>query len=446
METNLGSTAHAALAGDPGDPGPADPGSTGTGPAYLGQTGTGPTDLGPTDLGPADLGPADLGRPDGVALPRIGMVGAWFDPYDRRTWSGIPSNLIAELDRLGVFAGYHDVTPWPRVTRAVFKWLASARRRSGNWPTSPEMRAVASLANAVSRRRLSRRAEAWVVPAGGFGRPVAGRVVTLSEVPPAQLQAIGPARAAAFGMAGLSGRGLAAVVRQQAGLHRHAHACCVASSWAAEGLVRDHGVPPEKVHVVGYGRNVDIPPSPHRRWDPPRFLFVGHDWARKNGDAVVRAFVRLRSEVPDAHLDVVGHHPPLDVAGVTAHGRLGFERPEERDRLERLFGQATCFVMPSWMEPFGIVHVEAGAAGLPSIGTTVGGTATSVGDGGLLVDPGDDGAIHRAMCRLADPSAARTFGRRALARSGSFTWPKVAERILRATDLLPADAPLAGYL
>jgi hypothetical protein len=67
---------------------------------------------------------------------------------------------------------------------------------------------------------------------------------------------------------------------------------------------------------------------------------------------------------------------------VTGHGRLAFDDDRQRGRLAALFGSATCFVMPSFVEPFGITYVEAAAAGLPSIGTRVRGTTDSVGDGG----------------------------------------------------------------
>lgn len=387
-------------------------------------------------------------RADGAPVT-VMMAGAWYDPFDLRTWSGIPARLIAALEGFGVFGGYLDATPWPVVSRPLCRWVAATGRRERNWVTTPELRAVTALANAVRRHRRSPGPDAWIVPAAGAGRPVGGRVVTLCEIAPADLAALPPARAAGLGYPGVGRRGLAAVARQQAALHRHAHACCVASHWAGETLVRRHGVDPARVHVVGYGANLSPSPRAERRWDQPRFLFVGNDWRRKGGPRLLRAFARLRLEVPAAHLDVVGLHPPLGADGVTGHGRLGFEDPVQRARLEELFGRATCFVMPSDLEPFGIVHVEAAAAGLPSIATTCGGTATSVGDGGLLVDPGDDAALLGALRRLSDPATARRLGAAALRRSTGFTWPLVAARILRSTGLdlppgVPDAAPLPG--
>ena len=99
-------------------------------------------------------------------------------------------------------------------------------------------------------------------------------------------------------------------------------------------------------------------------------------------------------------------------------------------------------MLPSLHEPTGTVHAEAGAAGLPSIGTTAGGVDTVIGDGGLLVDPLDDDAIAAAFLRLADGETARAMGARARERSELFTWRLVAERLIRV--LAPPDTDVSG--
>ena len=193
------------------------------------------------------------------------------------------------------------------------------------------------------------------------------------------------------------------------------------------------------------GRNHD--PSPvERDWSVPRFLFVGRDWVGKNGAGVMRAFARLRSEIPEARLDVVGD-PPLHAPGVTGHGPLRLNVPAERARAEVLFQRATCFVMPSHFEASAIVYAEAAAAGLPSIGTSVGGSRELIGDGGRLVDPADDDDLLDAMRALAEPGTAERLGALSLERSALFTWRAVAERLLRALALPGASpAGLAPFL
>jgi len=233
------------------------------------------------------------------------------------------------------------------------------------------------------------------------------------------------------------------VSRDRLNMHRRAQACCTVSSWAADSLVQDHGFSRGKVHVIGCGPNVELEPCAGRDWSSPRFLFVGNDWKRKNGDSVVRAFSVVRRELPEARLDLVGSHPRLDEPGVACHGRLSFDDRLERPRLERLFNEATSFVMPSALEPFGIVYVEAASAGVPSIATTVGGTRDSVGEGGVLVDPGDLSAIVGAMRTLSDPLTARKLGERAYRHSRELSWRKSAERLVRA--VAPETATLMGF-
>ena len=171
----------------------------------------------------------------------------------------------------------------------------------------------------------------------------------------------------------------------------------------------------------------------------PRFLFVGFDWERKNGDGVVRSFARVRESIPGARLDIVGSDARVGVEGVVGHGRLSLSDYDDRRRLDGLFETATCFVMPSWSEPAGISYLEAAAAGVLSIGSTVGGSADLIGDGGCVVDPGDEQALLDAMLTLSNPVAAREAGARALRRADRFTWVEVARRILAALDLLPSS-------
>jgi glycosyltransferase involved in cell wall biosynthesis len=190
------------------------------------------------------------------------------------------------------------------------------------------------------------------------------------------------------------------------------------------------------VHVVGIGRNIEPERDTARReWSPPRFLFVGREWERKNGPRVVAAFARVRAERPDARLDVVGGHPPLCADGVVAHGPLALDDHGDRTRLAALYASATCFVMPSLHEPSAQAYVEASAWGIPSIVTANGGSVELVRDGGVIVDPLDDGGLLQAMRRLCDPEVAAQLGELAVRRSRLFTSRALAGRLLRALDL-----------
>ena len=229
---------------------------------------------------------------------------------------------------------------------------------------------------------------------------------------------------------------------RQKRIYEGSRACCVVSNWAGRSVRDDYGIAAEKIHAVGVGRNVAAAESRERDWTLPHFLFVGIDWERKRGAAVVEAFIAVRERHPGATLDLVGEHPPIDVEGVTGHGRLRLDSAAGRRTYSELLDCATCFLMPSTYEPFGIAYVDAGDAGVPSIGTTVGGAPDAVGPGGLVVDPDDEDALLDAMLELAIPKTAQRLGQLAKEHSALFTWKAVGERLLRG--LRPPGLDLDG--
>lgn len=226
--------------------------------------------------------------------------------------------------------------------------------------------------------------------------------------------------------------------RQQR-IYERSRGCCVASTWAAASVREDYGIPASKVHIVGVGRNVEVG-SVARDWSTPRFLFVGVDWERKRGAAILDAFKVVRKRHPAATLDLVGRHPDVSMDGVRGHGVLRLDSDEGQSQYAELLQAATCFLMPSTHEPFGIAYVDAGSAGIPSIGTTVGGASEAIGPGGRLVDPADPNALIDAMLDLSEPETARRLGNLAHDHATTLTWQAVAERLLRA--LRPPDLEL----
>jgi glycosyltransferase involved in cell wall biosynthesis len=221
---------------------------------------------------------------------------------------------------------------------------------------------------------------------------------------------------------------------RQARALRDAVGCCVTGPWVTAALEAEYGVARERIAEVGIGANVVSPPVEGRDWSVARFLFIGVDWERKGGDRVLAAFRELRTAVPEAALELVGRTPGVSEPGVTDHGWIDMRTPDGLERLLAAFRRATCFVMPSRFEPFAIVHAEAGLAGVPSIGTTVGGVDAVIGPAGVTVPPGDHAALVRAMRELADPETARRYGEKAREHALRFTWENVVRRIAERLD------------
>ncbi|WP_157157448.1 glycosyltransferase family 4 protein [Diaminobutyricimonas sp. LJ205] len=237
--------------------------------------------------------------------------------------------------------------------------------------------------------------------------------------------------------------------RQSAGA---ADVNCVSTQWAAASFSRHYGVPAESVRVVGMGhRSRSQLGGNLRDWSSPRYLFVGIDWERKNGDAVIAAFRLVRERQPTATLHLVGRIPPIHEPGVVSHGLLKRDDFAAQQLLDELFASSTCFVLPSKFDPSPIAYLEAGSAGLPVVATSEGGAGELLGEGALTVPPGDINAIAAAMLRLTDPVDGPRRGSAASTAAADATWQQVASRILDAFPSQPgmhravrADRDLAG--
>ncbi|MFK0331999.1 glycosyltransferase family 4 protein [Rhizobium sp. NPDC090275] len=213
---------------------------------------------------------------------------------------------------------------------------------------------------------------------------------------------------------------------------RRADVACVSTEWAKRSVIDDFGLAEDRVRAVGMGHKPRSHVRADRDFDRPSFLFVGVDWKRKNGDAVLAAFARVREQVPTATLSIVGMHPALDQPGVRGYGFLARENPESQECLNRLFAKATAFVLPSLFDPSPIAYLEAASAGLPVIATTCGGAGQLLGDAAISVNPYDHDALFQAMLALSDGQLARSMGAKALERSASSRWQDVAGRIVDA--------------
>jgi glycosyltransferase involved in cell wall biosynthesis len=220
-------------------------------------------------------------------------------------------------------------------------------------------------------------------------------------------------------------------------LYRGAAAVACFSENVARSMVRDYGVDPARVAVVGAGANV-FPEHAPRRDDGRTIAFVGKEFARKGGHVLLEAFARVRRAFPKARLLVAG--PPVPRAAPPGVAFLGFVPMAE---IPSLLSQATVFALPTLVEPFGIAFLDAMACGVPCVGTRIEAVPEIVREGvtGLLVPPGDPAALAGALERLlADPSGARAMGARGRAWvSAGALWSHVGARLERA--LVPARAP-----
>jgi phosphatidyl-myo-inositol alpha-mannosyltransferase len=178
------------------------------------------------------------------------------------------------------------------------------------------------------------------------------------------------------------------------------------------------------------------PRGPKPAADHLRILFVGREEERKGLPVLLSAFAGLREHVP-ASLEVVGARPeavePL-LAGEDGVGE-GVEllgRVEDGELWQRLH-QADVLCAPSLGgESFGMILIEAFAAGLPVVASDIAGYREVVTHGrdGLLVPHGQPLELAEALRSLwLDPERRSEMGAAARARAPDFAWPHVAARV-----------------
>lgn len=371
-------------------------------------------------------------------MTRIGLLYPNEDPASPANWSGTPNGLSKGFKTLGM-----EVIQIPCCMPELVRLpVALLSRISGARGTLAHREPIYAMARSVVMAAALRRAGPLdAIVAMGTDMYDLPRVMRGCSVPVATYDDGNFTLFLRYEDSDLrrSGFPIAAVeswARRQALACQSASVACVSTPWAKKSVVEDFAVPESKVRVVGMGHRPRSALSESRDWATPRFLFVGVEWGRKNGAAVVEAFVRVRERFPSATLDLVGEHPEINLPGVTDHGYLPRESKPAQDLLDRLFASATAFVLPSLFDPSPIAYLEAASAGLPVIATTCGGAGELLQDAAISVDPYDHDALFAAMLLLADRDVAQTMGARAAARAAESTWQSVARSI--------ADSLLCG--
>ncbi len=205
-------------------------------------------------------------------------------------------------------------------------------------------------------------------------------------------------------------------VAEEALIYKNARKIFTLGGHVEKSLVEHYGIPPAKVRCVFAGSNAEYAVGKELAapkllendgYTNKRVVFIGVDWERKGGPELVEAFRKVIEKVPDARLDVVGCSPQVDCPGVNVIGRVPIG--EVRD----WFAKASVFCLPTKVEPFGIVFVEALAHKLPVIASDIGAIPQIVehGKSGFLCDPTDTDAIAgHLLTLLGDPAMCKSFG------------------------------------
>lgn len=212
------------------------------------------------------------------------------------------------------------------------------------------------------------------------------------------------------------------------------------SSNSYEDILADHGVDPDKLHIVHVGVDSrqfrpieDVTPVPGRI-----MTTASADVAMKGLAYLLEALAKLRTENPAAHLVVIGR-PKYDSKATRLIKELALEPHIEfisgvsDERIVELYSEAQVAVVPSLYEGFSLPAIEAMSCGVPLIATTGGALPEVVGEDGvtaLQVQPGDSEALAAKIRFALGPTRLRdTIGKAGRRRvQENYSWRVTAER------------------
>ena len=226
----------------------------------------------------------------------------------------------------------------------------------------------------------------------------------------------------------------------------------------ARELIDLYDADPEKVKIVSPGVDLDTF-KPVDRDEKHRIreklgipmtddvvLFVGRIQPLKAPDVLVKAVAKIVANDPSRR-----HNLRLVIAGGPSGNGMAkplalqmlarelgvkdvvdFIPPLSRPELADWFHAADVVAVPSHSESFGLVAIEASAAGTPVVAAAVGGLPTAVGDGGVLIETHDPAVWARELAALLpDIPLLDALGAKAAAHAQQFSWEHSVDALVQ---------------
>jgi glycosyltransferase involved in cell wall biosynthesis len=222
----------------------------------------------------------------------------------------------------------------------------------------------------------------------------------------------------------------------------------------AEGVIVDsevgkqqvrtcYGLPGERIHVLPYvapayiydsSTSIDVS---EKYGLPKKYLFYpANFWEHKNHGNLIEAVIRLKAELPDISLVLVGSADNGFEAVMKRMEQrelrkailiLGYVPNEE---MAELYRRARALVMPTYFGPTNIPPLEAFAVGCPVAISGIYGMPDQVGDAALLFDPASVEDIARCIKRLwTDDDLCATLASRGRKRAAEWGQHQFTERM-----------------
>jgi glycosyltransferase involved in cell wall biosynthesis len=206
------------------------------------------------------------------------------------------------------------------------------------------------------------------------------------------------------------------------------------SETVADHCRREHAYRTDGVLVPGVARELLDGPLAAERSGEPRLLHVGRLEDNKRVAALLPIIEALARRFPALTLRLAGDGPERprlerEVRELGLAGRLIFRGALTAAEVRQELRQATLLLLPSSYESFGIVALEAMAAGVPVVASELPALREATGGHAYLLPPEDNALWVRTIGRLlGDGSERRTTAARGRAWAARFTWDRVVDR------------------
>jgi phosphatidylinositol alpha-mannosyltransferase len=191
---------------------------------------------------------------------------------------------------------------------------------------------------------------------------------------------------------------------------------------------------------IDYARfAAETPPIPELMDNKRNIVFVGRQEQRKGLPYLIEAFAKLKHEMPETRLIIVGPDGGIRPACeryIEEHNvqDVIFTDYVAEEDLPRYYRSGDVFCAPNTgHESLGLILLEAMASGVPIVASRIPGFAAVVKDGehGLLVPPRDSEALGEALKRLlSDAGMREAMGRVAALHARSWSWEEVSSEVL----------------
>jgi glycogen synthase len=215
---------------------------------------------------------------------------------------------------------------------------------------------------------------------------------------------------------------------------RTANELTACSTWTAANAAK---LAPEFRHATIIENGID---TAQWRLTAPSDAAVVGAWGRhvpqKGFDLLLDAWPRVREVLPSARLLLGGAGPESPALKARKLDGVDFLGPLDRLGVQALIAQSRVVVVPSRIEPFGIVALEAMAVGRPVVWSTFGGLREATGGLGWPADPSNAPELAHAILEAIDSEPRPEFYRQ---HTTNYAWSDITNKYLALYQRVSAE-------